>query len=259
MKTTSLISTALIAVLSTSPLYANENQGNLSPEQRLQRVENMLNSDVLLEQMRGMDALREEVSSLRALIEEQQFALDAIKQRQRSLYLDMDRRLNNLERGAIKTGKSPIGLPNTKQTTTPVVVATPSQGAGSSDAKTAYGKAFELLKEGRYAQSIESFSKFLKDFPKSQYTDNAQYWLAEANYVSREYSVALDEFMKLIAEHPESSKIPGAQLKIGYVHYELKNWADARESLQGVVDSYPDTTVAKKAGERLARMKREGR
>jgi len=100
---------------------------------------------------------------------------------------------------------------------------------------------------------------FKASYPNSKYADNAQYWLGEANYVSREYKKALQEFQQLISQYPESSKNPGAHLKIGYVYFELKNWSAAREALQKVITMYPDTTVAKKANERLQRMKREGK
>lgn len=245
----------IAALFTTSVTAADPTLSKLSVEQRLQRMENMMSSDMLLEQTRSLEMLREEISALRAMVEQQEFALQTIKQRQRSLYVDMDRRLMNLESGAVS--RSPVPPPNVT-TPPPVNVASTVPAAASGGAKQAYSSAFELLKEGRYSESISAFSAYLKEYPKSQYTDNAQYWLAEANYVSREYDVALAEFQKLISAHPDSSKIPGARLKIGYVYYELKNWPEARTSLQQVVDSYPDTTVAKKAGERLARMKREG-
>ena len=76
--------------------------------------------------------------------------------------------------------------------------------------------------------------------------------------MSRNYKEALEAFQQLIAQFPDSSKNPGARLKIGYVYYELQNWSAARESLQQVVKLYPEETVAKKANERLQRMKREG-
>ena len=76
--------------------------------------------------------------------------------------------------------------------------------------------------------------------------------------MSREYKQALIEFQQLIAQYPDSTKNPGARLMIGYVYFELKNWSAAREALQQVIKLYPDTTVAKKANERLQRMKREG-
>lgn len=229
---------------------------NLSDKQRIQRLERMLSSDVLLEQRQTMQTLREEVSALREQVEQQDYELESMKQRQRNLYLDMDRRINNVEAGGGNSSgvAAPVPPPNSSASsaTPPPVIA------GDSDGQEAYSKAFSLLKEGQYEQSIKAFEAFKSSYPNSKYADNAQYWLGEANYVSRDYKRALTEFQQLIAQYPQSSKNPGARLKIGYVYFELKNWSAAREALQQVVTLYPDTTVAKKANERLQRMKREG-
>lgn len=253
--------------------FAQQNAGlaSMTLQQRIERMERLLSADVLMEQSRQNEILREEITSLRELIEQQQYEMESIKQRQRSLYLDMDRRLTDLEAGGGGDG-SPVPPPDRSSTKAAVVPPAPvakgsasastAAAAGhegaSTNAKQAYSAAFDLLKQGRYASSIKAFEAFLKAYPASQYVDNAQYWLAEANYVSREYTTALGEFQKLIARHPDSSKIPGARLKIGYVYYELKNWPEARAALEQVVKLYPGTSVAKKASERLARMKREG-
>lgn len=235
---------------------ADEALSKLSDQQRIQRLERLMSSDVLRQQTQTIQTLREEISALREQIEQQEYVLESMKQRQRNLYLDMDRRINNVEAGGRNVGGAvaPVPPPNTTTRVTPPAVV-----AGDTDGQEAYSKAFALLKEGQYKQSIESFQSFKKSYPNSKYADNAQYWLGEANYVSREYKTALTEFQQLIAQYPESTKNPGARLKIGYVYYELQNWSAAREALQQVIKLYPDTTVAKKANERLQRMKREGR
>jgi len=243
--------------LGAANVLAEDNSlANLSEKQRIQRLERMMSSDVLREQTQTMQSLREEISSLREQIEQQEYELESMKQRQRNLYLDMDRRINNVEAGSRNSVKvvAPVPPPNTSapKTTVPVVAA------GDNDGQAEYSKAFALLKEGQYEQSIKAFEAFRTSYPNSKYADNAQYWLGEANYVSRDYKTALSEFQQLIAQYPESSKNPGARLKIGYVYFELKNWSAAREALQQVITLYPDTTVAKKANERLQRMKREG-
>ena len=229
---------------------------NLSDQQRIQRLERMMNSNSLREQTQAVQSLREEISALREHIEQQEYELESMKQRQRNLYLDMDRRINSVEAGGgNKAGyTTPVPPPNTtgSQLVVPVAVA------GDKDGQQAYTSAFALLKEGQYKESIKSFEAFKKDYPSSKYADNAQYWLGEANYVSRDYKRALTEFQQLIAQYPESSKNSGAHLKIGYVYFELKNWSAAADALQKVIRLYPDTTVAKKANERLQRMKREG-
>ena len=253
MMKVSLVACSLLACSQVQA--ADEALSKLSDQQRIQRLERLISSDVLREQTQTIQMLREEVSALREQIEQQEYVLESMKQRQRNLYLDMDRRINNVEAGGRNKGVSaaPVPPPNTTTTVkSPVVVA------GDTDGQEAYSKAFALLKEGQYKQSIEAFEAFKKSYPNSKYADNAQYWLGEANYVSREYNKALTEFQQLIAQYPESTKNPGARLKIGYVYFELKNWSAAREALQQVIKLYPDTTVAKKANERLQRMKREG-
>lgn len=235
----------------------------MSVKQRLERVERMVGSELLMQQSQQIEALQEEIAALREQLDQQGYELSTIKQRQRSLYLDMDRRINAVETVAPASGLlAPVPPPGT--TDVPVSVpgdntaALPISPDADKNAKLDYDKAFGLLKEGRYKQAIVAFDGFLKNYPDSQYADNAQYWLAEANYAYRQYKQALSEFQRLIAKYPDSSKAQGARLKIAYVYYELKNWSAARESLQQIIKLYPDTNLAKKANERLERIQREG-
>ncbi|MFV9616581.1 MAG: tol-pal system protein YbgF [Gammaproteobacteria bacterium] len=243
-------------IIAGNVVAADNSLTKLSDQQRIVRLERMLSSDVLREQTQTIQSLREEISALREQTEQQEYELESMKQRQRNLYLDMDRRINNVEAGGGNSARvaSPVPPPGAATSTTIIPVVT----GGDKDGQEVYSKAFALLKEGRYDQSIQAFESFKVSYPDSKYADNAQYWLGEANYVSRDYKKALTAFQQLIAQYPESSKNSGARLKIGYVYFELKNWSAARDALQQVITLYPDTTVAKKANERLQRMKREG-
>ena len=64
--------------------------------------------------------------------------------------------------------------------------------------KAAYDQAFQALKELRYADAAEEFQSFLDRFPNSEYSDNAQYWLGESYYVTRNYDIALSAFEELL-------------------------------------------------------------
>ncbi len=240
-------------------------------EQRLTRLENLIGNQVLMEQSQQLQLIRQELTDIRAMVENQEHELNLIKQRQRNLYQDIDRRLHDLEVGGGGSGSSPgsaapvpppgassVAPPSTGQAT--VEVPTPT-GADTSDpdGKAVYTQAFNLLKEGRYQQAIIAFRNFLKTYPDSRYAANAQYWLGEANYVSRDYKTALQEFQTILSKYPDSNKIQGAELKIGYTYYEMNDWAEARKALQQVKTRYPNTPVARKADERLQRMDREGR
>jgi len=245
-------------LLNALPVHAQKTEIVLTQDQRLARLERLLSADNLRQQAQTVDTLRDEIAALREQIEQQVNELNSLKQRQRSLYKDMDRRINSMEMrgGASASSSAPVPPPNTVAGAT--IAGKSNIVTGDTEGKDAYSLAFGLLKEGKYQQSIKKFESFIQAYPKSQYADNAQYWLGEANYVSREYKKALTNFERLIAQFPDSTKIPGAKLKVGYVYFELKNWSAANEALQKVVKLYPGTTVAKKAKERLERIKREG-
>ncbi|MDA3869718.1 MAG: tol-pal system protein YbgF [Gammaproteobacteria bacterium] len=258
-----VLSVLLIAVSFTLPTIAAERDviSMMSVKQRLERMERLVDSDIFRTQARRIDALQQEIAQLRDQLDQQGYELNSIKQRQRSLYVDLDRRINAVETAAPASGLA-VPVPSSgSQVVAPKnarAIAASASAAVSDKAKAEYDAAFDLLKEGRYKPAITAFEDFLKSNPDSQYADNAQYWLAEASYANRQYQQALSEFQRLITDYPDSTKAQGARLKIAYVYYELKNWSAARESLQQIISLYPDTNLAKKANERLERIQREG-
>jgi tol-pal system protein YbgF len=138
-------------------------------------------------------------------------------------------------------------------TGTPVTVA----AARASHEEDDYRRAFDLLKVGNYNDSISAFNNFLGRYPKSAHADNAQYWLAEAYYVTHQYQPAISEYTKLVERYPESQKLTHALLKIGYSHHELRQLDQARTSLESLRVRYPGTTAARLADERLQRIRLE--
>jgi len=246
-------------------------------ETRVQQLERRLDSRSLVSLMEQVSALQREVQQLRGDIEVQTHSMESLQKRQRDLYLDIDRRLHRLEVGGVQgqtddvPGTTAVAPTGPGGVTPPAVPFTPP---GSSIATTGgrtasaalnpvaerkdYDRALEQLKEGRYPEASSAFQAFLEKYQGSSYADNAQYWLGEVYYVTREFQSALSEFDKVVDNYPDSTKIADAKLKIGYIQYELKDWTKAREMLTQVVQAYPGTTTARLAQERLDRMKREG-
>lgn len=227
--------------------------------------------------------LQDEVRMLRGRLEEQGNELENLKRRQRDQYLDLDQRLSDMRNaqppvvggGPVVSSRPSQGPVVSPSEDTPEVRApmdnpsdvTPigqpqveSQAAPVSPAeeKAAYDHAFQALKELRYADAAEDFQSFLDRYPNSEYADNAQYWLGESYYVTRNYDIALTAFETLIRQFPESPKSPDALLKIGYTHYELKQWDAARAALTQVQEDYPDSTLSRLAENRLRSMRMEG-
>ena len=278
----------MTAVLLALPAVALS-QTTASLEQRVAKMERMLDSGTLLKLLRSVEELKAEVRELRGQLEQQQYSLSQMTDRQRELYLDVDRRLQRMEAGGVALGAaaafsgpgsapspgtsasagSTVGGTSAASTSGAAVVGagavgaattagTPQAGATTTDPlkeQQAYQAAFNLLKAGRYDQAAKSFRKFLAEYPTGKFADNAQYWLGESYYVTRNFDSALREFNTLVSGHPDSQKVTHALLKIGYIHDELGQKEKAREILTSLTTDYPQSTAAGLATKRLERMR----
>ena len=121
-----------------------------------------------------------------------------------------------------------------------------------------YQQALKLLKATQYQQAIKAFRAFLIRSPDSEYSDNAQYWLGEAFYVSRNFEQALLEYNNLLNNYPESKKLSHSLLKIGYCYYEMGQLDEASVRLEKLKQEHPGTTAARLAEERLKKIALEG-
>jgi tol-pal system protein YbgF len=217
-------------------------------DSRLLRLERVLANQSLLDLSQRLEAAQAEARTIRGQLEELQHSMQKTQDQQRELYGDVDRRLSALEgtgaavAGAAVASRASSGLP-----------------VPQGDDRANYQAAFDLLKDGKYPEAISGFKQFLATFPDSALADNAQYWLGEAHYVTKAFPDALRDFRVVLEKYPDSRKIPDALLKIGYCNYELKNYPEARSALGQVVQRFGDTTAARLASQRLAKMDAEGR
>ena len=261
---------------SSAPVYEPAAQ-NINA--RLERVEKILDNQSLLNMLEMLESIKTEVNSLRGEIEVQTHTIDRLKQKQRELYTDIDRRLQRLENNKSTSQSSNSDLEVLETTANQeivgtvnpsgeqgLVVETSSELTTDSDtiieetaadplrAEADYQRAFKLLKESQYGQAQKAFKEFLSNYPDTAFSDNAQYWLGETNYVMQKYDIAINEYQTLLRTYPDSKKVSHALLKIGYSYAELGNATDAKKTLTEVLQQYPGTTAARLADERLRKI-----
>jgi len=219
-------------------------------ERRMEAIERIVQNQSLVNLTQQVSALERSDADVLGRVEELEHNSGGTADRQRQLYADLDARIRELEAAAeASSARGVLDGGNLSPGQLPV--------PGGSD-RDNYQAAFELLKQQRYEPAAMAFEQFLVTYPDSELADNAQYWLAESHYVTQLFAKALGEFEVVITKFPRSRKVPDALLKMGYCNYELEEWAAAREALERVQAEYPDTTAARLAGQRLARMQEEG-
>jgi len=217
-------------------------------DSRVQRIERVLTNQSLLELAQRIDTLQADLRTIRGEVELLQNQNEGGKNQSRALYGDLEKRLAALETlggvggvaaGTPAGGASPSG-------------AGPAVGAGGEQAM--YDMAFSALKSSDYPKAINGFKSFVQAYPSSPLASNAQYWLGEAYYVTREYPSAIAAFQKVTTDWPDSRKVPDAMVKIGFTQSALGKNGDARVTLEDVVRRFPGSEAAQLASDRLKRL-----
>jgi tol-pal system protein YbgF len=248
---------------------AQEQLKSLSDD--MSRMGRLVDNRAMLEMIQQVDQISEDINLLRGEIEVQGNDVVDIKKRQRELYQDIDRRLRDLESRAV--GQAPAAQVTVPPASEPAGSAAqvpplvPASGAAVAAApvtatqageKEAYQAAFDTLKEGRYKEAKVELQAFLAKYPNGSFSGNAQYWLGEAHYVTRNFDQGIGEFEKVLNGFPGSNKVPDAMLKLGYTYYELKQYPQSKTVLQDLRTRFPDETASRLATKRLDRIRKEG-
>ena len=225
-------------------------------DDRLARVERILSNQA--EMAQHQDEAQNAVRELRGRVDELENSSQAMRKQQRDLYNDLDKRLNALSAGG--GGAGGTAAPPNAQNNGGAGAGPGGAGAGgapqgaSSVEQAVYNQAFDALKASSYSTAITGFKDFLANYGSSPLAENAQYWLGEAYYVTRDYDSANGAFRAVLDKWPDSRKAPDAMLKLGYTQYEQKKYADARKTLMEVTQKFPNSDAAKLATDRLAHM-----
>lgn len=274
----------MVIGLSISLFITSVEATQSSLEARLARLEQQLVHlrKTMLDQDLKVSQLQRTVQELQGEKEVLEHQLKQIEQQQQDIYLDLDERLR--QRGSASsevteteravdtsiaedaavttqpseapTAESATPTPKTDELPAETMVIPPQteQSTDPDNAAQRYQHIFAQVQAGQYEKAIIEFQEFLMDNPHSNFADEAQYWLGEAQYALKKYNSALLTFNTLLKKYPNSSKVPHSLLKIGYIHAAQNNPTQAQALFQRIKTQYPDTAAARLAQERLQAM-----
>jgi tol-pal system protein YbgF len=118
-----------------------------------------------------------------------------------------------------------------------------------------YNNSYRLFSSGRYNEAEAGFVDFLKRFPESDLSDNAQYWIGEIYYLKRDFQRAIKEFSKVIEAYPFGNKVPDTYFKLGICHYNLRSYQQAIKFFEHTVGLFPHSEAASRAKRMLQELK----
>jgi tol-pal system protein YbgF len=118
-----------------------------------------------------------------------------------------------------------------------------------------YKEAYEAYQKGDMEGSRRKFEAFLEEYPNTELSDNAQFWIGEIYFQKKDYERSILEYEKVVTKYPEGDKVPAALFKQALAFSELGDKTNARNLLRRVVDRYPTSDQADMAKKKLEALK----
>ena len=119
-----------------------------------------------------------------------------------------------------------------------------------------YDNAWADYSTGQWSLAIAGFDTYIKTFPRSDLTDDAQFYIGETHYNDGRFADAVLAYDEVIVNYSDGNAVPEAHYKKGLALDRLDNIDQAREAFQAVLDSFPDSRIAALALQALNRLNR---
>ena len=240
-------------------ILQNQNKSNQEQISELKAQNQKLKADFHLQ----LENLRAETTALSTSIEEYKELLKQPSKDMNQMKVDIDSRLKVLEERRKSQEEKIKELESRQEKTASTLKPTEPEKAGlgkeipaelkglSTGMGDLYKDAYESYHKGDLEGARKKFEAFLKQYPNTDLSDNAQFWIGETYFLKRDYERAILEYEKAIVKYPEGDKIPAALFKQAVAFLELGDRTNARNLLKRVIEKYPQSDQAELAKKKL--------
>jgi tol-pal system protein YbgF len=166
--------------------------------------------------------LSSQIEALQAKLEDTNYRLSQLSQQIAA---------TNQELKSFHAPPAMVPAPDGSMTSPPP--AQPPAGAGA-DPKALYDAAYNDFLKSNYDLSMREFQEYLANFPNTDLSDNATYWIGEGYYRQKRFRQAIEQYDAVLSRFPRSDKTASALLKKGYAHLELGERSQGIVQLQHV-------------------------
>lgn len=138
----------------------------------------------------------------------------------------------------------------------PVTAPPPATAPNTLSPSRLYDLAWADYTAGNYDLAVEGFSGYVRSFPRSEFADNAQYYIGESYYQRGKLAEAVEAFGRVISSYPGSDVTGQAYYKRGLCFERLNQPDRAREAYEYLVKTLGETDAGRLAKQRLDALNR---
>jgi tol-pal system protein YbgF len=228
------------------------------------------------------ERVKRDQQEMRARLADVQVSLDAINRRLDTVRSSMDEKgpasrdtaaLRELERrvadleahggapppppeaSAVAVGTPAAApVPNIPRTEAANIALRREDRQPATSANEGYRRALQSYRDGQTTQAIQQFRDYLRNNPKSDLADNAQYWIGESYYSKSDYNRSIIELNEVLLKYPQGDQVPGALLALATSFANSGDKIDAKLILQKLVSDHPKSEEAEIGRQQLQKL-----
>ena len=238
------------AAIAQAPI---NNVGSGSSADRLTQLETAVSSQgqIIYQIQQQLADNQRDIDMLRGQIQESEYKLNQVVERQKDLYMQLDKAGGG--DSATPSDATDSSASSPASSTSDTSAAAPSSGGNEKDDyNAAVQLAMNSKSKAQIDEAIGALQGFIKTYPKSGYQSNANYWLGQLNYNKGSKDDAAFYFATVVKQYPKSQKSSEALYKVGLIMQDKGQKDKAKAVYQQVLKQYPNSAGSKLAEKKLS-------
>jgi tol-pal system protein YbgF len=129
-----------------------------------------------------------------------------------------------------------------------------SSKTSNEDGIKLYRKGLDAMKAQNYPVAVANFTRLQHQYPKSELSEPAEYFAANALFETGKYDQSILQFNDLVMRYPKGRFASAALLREAQAFLKLNDQIDARLTLQKLVNDHAGTPEANAANTMLKQL-----
>jgi tol-pal system protein YbgF len=109
------------------------------------------------------------------------------------------------------------------------------------------------------AEAVESFNRFVKDYPASELVVDVRFWFGEYYKSKGRYDKAREHFASIVKDYPSGDMVEEALYQLALTAMDDGKTDEAASRLEELTSRFPGSGSARAAYRKLAKMKKDAK